>query len=305
MGEIELRGPGALPCCQRLTVNDVARLGDGDGQYSLFCNPEGGVLDDLIVYRLAPERLLLVVNAANAASDLAWVREHAGGDVEVVDRSDATALLALQGPEAQTVLRTCTPLDLPAMPPFTIREGRVAGRPALVARTGYTGEDGFEIVSDATDAPAVWEAVLEAARRREGMPAGLGARDTLRLEAGLPLCGTDMDATTTPLEAGLAWVARQAAEGVRRRLVAFRMEEAGVPRHGQRVWVGGGAVGTVTSGTRSPTLGAFVGMAYVPAEAAPPGTALEVEIRGRRLPARVVARPFYRRAPRERAHADT
>ena len=319
MGEIELRGPGAIACCQRLTVNDVARLGDGDGQYTLLCNPDGGVIDDLIAYRLAADRLLLVVNASNAATDLAWIRDQAGVGVEVADRSETTGLLALQGPEAETVLRTCTPLALDAMAPFTIREGLVVGRRALVARTGYTGEDGFEIVLDAGDTPAVWDALVEATRRRGGMPAGLGARDTLRLEAGLPLCGSDMDATTTPLEAGLGWVvklgkadfvgrpvlARQAAEGVRRKLVGIRMEEPGVPRHGQPVWVDGVAAGTVTSGTRSPTLGTFIGMAYVPREAARPGTRVEVEMRGRRLPASVVARPFYRRVSRERAHADT
>jgi aminomethyltransferase len=319
MGEIELRGPDAVATCQRLTVNDVARLGDGDGQYSVLCNEAGGVIDDLIVYRLDAARLLLVVNAANHAADRAWIAAHAGPGVDVVDRSDETALVALQGPEAEAVLRRCTPIELHAMPPFTVREGLVAGRRALVARTGYTGEDGFEVFADAADAEVVWTALLDAARRRGGQPAGLAARDTLRLEAGLPLHGSDMDATTTPLEAGLAWVvklgkpdfigratlARQAEAGPARKLVGIEMDEPGIPRHGHPIWVGGGAVGTITSGTKSPTLGTFIAMGYVPSEAARPGTSLEVEIRGRRLRGHVVARPFYRRAPRERTHADT
>ena len=289
MGEIELRGPAAAAVCQELTVNDVRRLRIGDGQYTVFCNERGGVLDDLIVFRLGPERYLLVVNAANTAADYAWVRAR---------RSAELALLALQGPEAELALRTLTALDLTGLRPFAALEGGVAGVRTLVSRTGYTGEDGLELLVAAADAPPLWEAVLEATRRRDGLPAGLGARDTLRLEAGLPLCGTDMDETTTPLEAGLAWVvkldkgdfvgravlAEQAARGVTRRLVGLELAEPGVPRHGYPVWRDGAAVGTVTSGTRSPTLGTYIGLAYV---------------RGRRVPARVVARPFYRRVRRE------
>src|SRR5881296_1354480 len=302
MGEIELRGPGAAVVCQELTVNDVRRLHIGDGQYTLLCNERGGVLDDLIVVRLGAERYLLVVNAANTATDYAWVRARAGERAEVVDRSAELALLALQGPEAERALRT-----------FTALEGPVAGVRTLVSRTGYTGEDGFELLVAASDAPRLWEAVLNATRRRDGLPAGLGARDTLRLEAGLPLCGTDMDETTTPLEAGLAWVvkldkgdfvgrgvlAEQAARGVTRLLVGLELAEPGVPRHGYVVWRNGAAVGTVTSGTRSPTLGTYIGLAYVTAGAAAHGTPVAVEIRGRRVPARVVARPFYRRVRRE------
>ena len=313
MGEIELRGPAAAAVCQELTVNDVRRLRIGDGQYTVFCNERGGVLDDLIVFHLGPERYLLVVNAANTAADYAWVRAHAGERAEVVDRSAELALLALQGPEAELALRTLTALDLTGLRPFAALEGSVAGVRTLVSRTGYTGEDGFELLVAASDAPPLWEAVLEATRRRDGLPAGLGARDTLRLEAGLPLCGTDMDETTTPLEAGLAWVvkldkgdfvgravlAEQAARGVTRRLVGLELAEPGVPRHGYPVWRDGAAVGTVTSGTRSPTLGTYIGLAYVSADTAAPGTPVAVGIRGRRVPARVVARPFYRRMRRE------
>ena len=313
MGEIELRGPAAAAVCQELTVNDVRRLRIGDGQYTVFCNERGGVLDDLIVFRRGPERYLLVVNAANTAADYARVRARAGERAEVADRSAEFALLALQGPEAEVALRTLTALDLAGLRPFAALEGGVAGVRTLVSRTGYTGEDGFELLVAASDAPQLWEAVLEATRRRDGLPAGLGARDTLRLEAGLPLCGTDMDETTTPLEAGLAWVvkldkgdfvgravlAEQAARGVTRRLVGLELAEPGVPRHGYSVWRDGAAVGTVTSGTRSPTLGTYIGLAYVSADAAAPGTPVAVEIRGRRVPARVVARPFYRRMRQE------
>ncbi len=313
MGEIELRGPEAGAACQRLTVNDVRRLGIGDGQYTLFCNERGGVLDDLIVFHLGPERYLLVVNAANAAADHAWVRAHVGQGATVIDRSAELALLALQGPEAEVALRTLTAIPLPELRPFTALEGNVAGVKTLVSRTGYTGEDGFELLVDAADAPRLWEAALEAVQRRDGLPAGLGARDTLRLEAGLPLCGSDMDETTTPLEAGLAWVvkldkgefvghpvlAEQAARGLERRLVGIELAEPSVPRHGQAVWRDQATVGAVTSGARSPTLGSFIGLAYVSTGAAPLGTSLDVEIRGRRVPARVVARPFYRRVRRE------
>jgi len=313
MGEVELRGPQAGAVCQELTVNDVQRLRIGDGQYSLMCNDRGGVIDDVIVFRLAPERYLVVVNAANAERDVAWLRERGGARAEVVDRSVETALLALQGPSAEAALRPLTPLDLPALRPFTIRDGPVGGQKALVSRTGYTGEDGFEILLDASDALEVWERLLGSVRHRDGLPAGLGARDSLRLEAGLPLCGTDMDSDTTPLEAGLAWVvklqkgdfvgraalAAQTAAGLSRRLVGIELDEPGIPRHGYSVWCDDRLVGSVTSGGRSPTLGTFIGLAYVSTDVAVPGTALAVEIRGRRLAARVVERPFYRRVRRE------
>jgi len=309
MGEIEVSGPAAAAACQELTVNDVARLRIGDAQYTLLCNEAGGVIDDLVIYRRGPERFLLIVNAANAEQDLGWIRAHASGRADVVDRSAELALLALQGPEAEVALRTLTPLDLPAMRSFTACETRVADEDAVVSRTGYTGEDGFEILVDARVARLLWDAVLESAARRGGMPAGLGARDTLRLEAGLPLCGTDMDTTTTPLEAGLAWVvklgkgefvgrpalAAQAASGLTRRLIGLELEEPGIPRHGHGVWQGSSQVGQVTSGTKSPALGTFIGLAYVAVAAAVPGTPLAVDIRGRRVPAHVVERPFYRR----------
>ena len=309
MGEIEMCGSGAAALCQLLTVNDVSRLRIGDGQYTLFCNEQGGVLDDLIVFRTGPERFLLVVNAANTAADLAWIRAHARPHADVIDRSAELALVALQGPEAEIALRRLTPFDLSALRPFTACETTVAGQRTWISRTGYTGEDGFEMLVEASEATAVWGPALDAVRRRGGVPAGLAARDTLRLEAGLPLCGTDMDATTTPLEAGLGWVVKlgkgdfvgrsalqlQRAEGVRRRLVGIVMDEPAVPRHGYAVWQDGASVGTVTSGTRSPTLKSFIGLAYLATEVAAPGTPVTVDVRGRRMAARVVARPFYRR----------
>jgi len=317
MGEIELRGEGAAALCQELTVNDVTRLGDGDGQYSVLCNETGGVLDDLVVFRRARDRFVLVVNASNTDADLAWIVAHGRGGEAVHDVSAETALLALQGPEAERALRTLTALDLPAMRPFTCAEGSVSGVPVLVSRTGYTGEDGFELMAAAGGARVLWDAVLAAVRRTGGLPCGLAARDTLRLEAGLPLCGSDMDAETTPLEAGIGWVVklkkpsfvgreamlRQAETGVPRRLVGVQLEEPGIPRHGQIVGRDGVPVGAVTSGTKSPTLGTFIGMAYVEAASARPGTRLTIEIRDRQLPASVVDRPFYRRMAAGASHA--
>jgi aminomethyltransferase len=310
MGEIELRGPEAGVVCQELTVNDVSRLRIGDAQYTILCDERGGVLDDLVLARLGPERYLLIVNAANTATDHAWINERTRGRCEVVDRSAECALLALQGPEAERVLSQLTPLDLSGMRPFSTREGVVTGRRALVSRTGYTGEDGFEVLTAGDDAPALWDALFDGVRGQGGLPAGLGARDSLRLEAGLPLCGTDMDQTTTPLEAGLGWVVKlgkgafvgrdaleaQARGGIGRRLVGLQLDEPGIPRHGQTVWQDGASIGTVTSGARSPTLGTFIGLAYVAMGATQVGTRVAVEIRGRHMPAHVVARPFYRRA---------
>jgi aminomethyltransferase len=315
MGEVELSGARAAEVCQHLTANDVGRLRIGDAQYSVLCNERGGVIDDLVVLRTGAERYVLIVNAANTPTDVAWITEQNRGRAAVVDRSDELALLALQGPESEVALRTLTPAPVAALRPFAAVETTVAGRLAWVSRTGYTGEDGFEIMLGAADAPAVWDAALDAVRRRRGLPAGLGARDTLRLEAGLPLHGSDVDADTTPLEAGLAWVvklqkgdfvgraplAAQAASGPPRRLVAFELSEPAVPRHGHPIRHDGGPVGTVTSGMRSPTLGTFIGLGYVTSGVSAPATPIAVEIRGRQIPGRIVNRPFYRRVRQEQA----
>jgi aminomethyltransferase len=315
MGEVELRGSEAAAVCQHLTANDVSKLRIGDAQYSLLCNDRGGVIDDLVVLRTGPDRYVLIVNAANTATDVAWITERTRGRAEVIDRSAELGLLALQGPDAEVALRTLTPAPLASLRPFAAIDTTVAGRRAWVSRTGYTGEDGFELMLDAGDTLAVWEAVLEAVRRRGGLAAGLGARDSLRLEAGLPLHGSDVDAETTPLEAGLAWVvklrkgdfigraplAAQAEGGPPRRLVAFELAEPAVPRHGHTIFHDGAAAGTVTSGMRSPTLGTFIGLGYVTSGVSAPATPIAVEIRGRRVPGRIVERPFYRRVRQEQA----
>ena len=309
MGEIEVTGRHARDLCQRLTTNDVGRLAPGQAQYSVVCNERGGVIDDLIVYCLEATRYLMVVNAAHTQQVLAWIDAHPEPGATVRDVSAEWALLALQGPAAVGVVAELLPIDR-AQRSFTASEHTWFGTSVLASRTGYTGEDGFELFVPATHAALAWEALLEAARPRDGMPAGLAARDTLRVEAALPLCGTDMDAETTPLEAGLGWVVAldgpdgfigadalraQRDTGVPRRLVCFELEGAGVPRHGYPLLADGHPVGAVTSGTKSPTLGRFIGLGYVAVERAVPGTSLTVQIRNRVVPARVVRRPFYQR----------
>jgi len=309
MGEIEVRGSHAADVCQGLTTNDVRRLQDGHVQYTVICHEDGGVVDDVTLYRLSPNRFFFCVNAGNTATVLAWIRAHAGPS-EVVDRSDATALLALQGPLAAQILARLTPLDLTRLRSFRFARSEVAGNPALISRTGYTGEDGFELYVDAPRAVAVWSAVLDAGRGDGLEPIGLGARDTLRLEAALPLYGNELDDSTSPLAAGLtrfvklegeSFIGRGAllheqAQGAPRQLVGLMMEGPGIARHGYAVRQGEATVGVVTSGTQSPTLGRAVALAYVAQELSAPGTVLEVEIRGRPVAARVVPTPFYRRA---------
>ncbi|MBX3025318.1 glycine cleavage system aminomethyltransferase GcvT [bacterium] len=308
MGEIELRGAGALAACQRATANDVGRLRDGAAQYSLLLDPGGGIVDDVIVHRLDAERLMLCVNAANRAADLAYLREHARG-ADVVDVSDATALLALQGPRATAILSGCTALALAEMPRFTFAAAEVAGRRALVAHTGYTGEDGWELYLAAGDARAVWDALLEVGAAHGISPAGLGARDTLRLEAALPLYGHELGPDTSPYEARLGWVVQPGkgefvgraallaarARGPRRLLVGIELVDPGVPRAEYRVLRDGEPVGVLTSGTKSPTLGKGIALGYVDPAASAVDTALAVEIRARAAAARVVPLPFYRR----------
>lgn len=308
MGEIELRGAGALDACQRATANDVRRLTDGTAQYSLLLDPGGGIVDDIIVHRLAAERIMICVNASNRAADFAYLREHARG-AEVVDVSDATALLALQGPRATAILARCTALPLAAIARFAFAEGEVAGRRVLVAHTGYTGEDGWEIYGASGDATALWDALLEAGAADGLAPAGLGARDTLRLEAALPLYGHELGLDTTPDEARLSWVVRAdkgefvgreallaaRARGPRRCLVGIELLDPGVPRADYRLLRDGEPLGVLTSGTKSPTLGKGIALGYVEPAARAVGTSLAVEIRGRAAAARVVTLPFYRR----------
>lgn len=307
MGEFVIRGPQALDLIQRVTVNDASRMEVGQAQYSAMCHPHGGVVDDLIVYRFA-DHWMLVVNASNLDKDLAWIRSHAGDlDVQVEDRSDAMALLALQGPAAREILRSLASIDVDDVRYYHFMEGKVNGAPAIIAGTGYTGEDGFELGVAAEDAAGVWRALLDAGKDAGLIPAGLGSRDSLRLEVGYALYGNDLDDEHTPLESGLGWITkldkgdfigrdvlvRQKEAGVPRRLVGMRITGKGFPRHGYAVLSAGEPVGVVTSGTVSPSLGYGVAMGYVPPELSKPDTTVQIDVRGKPVDAVVQRPPFY------------
>ncbi len=308
MGEIEVRGAHAFAACQRVTCNDAGRLRDGRAQYTLLMYPDGGVVDDAVLHRLSPTRYLFCVNAANRERDAAWLREQVR-EADVIDRSDDFAQLALQGPRSSAILARLTGIALDRVPRFAFAEGKVAGYESLVAHTGYTGEDGWEVYCAPAAARDIWEAVATAGRPEGLTPAGLGARDTLRLEAGLPLYGHELSPDTTPFEAGLEWVVRldkgefigraalleQQRTGVRRRLIGLALREPGVPRAGYRIVRGGVVVGEITSGTKSPTLGKGIGLGYVDVASSAVGMALGVDIRQRTVAAEVVPLPFYRR----------
>ncbi|MES1254814.1 MAG: glycine cleavage system aminomethyltransferase GcvT [Acidobacteriota bacterium] len=311
MGEIEIAGKDALAAVQRISSNDASKLQVGQAQYSGLLTPAGTFVDDLLVYRLASAHFLLVVNAGNIAADYAWIAEHIApvGDAVAVDASSRYALLALQGPAALSVLQSLTGIDLAAMRYYWFAHGEVASVRATVSRTGYTGEDGFEVFVPPQSADRVWQAILTAGADAGVIPCGLGARDTLRLEAGMRLHGNDIDDSTTALEADLGWIVGwskgdfvgasalrgQKAAGVTRKIVGFEMVDAGIARHGHDVYIGGVKVGQVTSGTQTPYLKKAIGMAYLPAAAAVPGAEFQVEIRGRHARARVVPMPFYKR----------
>ena len=319
MGVLRLRGDGAKDALQTLVPTDLFRIGPGEACYTVLLNEAGGILDDLIVYDRgrvsvgenaggeSTDELVLVINAACAEADTAWITSHLAPEgITVTDRKGDGVLLALQGPEAAGRLEALSGTDLSGLPRFGHRELVIDGAPVFVGRTGYTGEDGFELLLEREAGLALWQRLLA-----EGVtPCGLGARDTLRLEAAMHLYGNEMDASTTPLEAGLGWLVhlempvdfigraaleRQTVEGVNRRLVGLKLKGRAIARHGYPVLQDAQPVGVVTSGTWSPTLGEAVAMAYVPTAAAKPGTELAVEIRGRAEPAVVVKRPFYRR----------
>jgi aminomethyltransferase len=312
MGELGVDGPQAGEALAAALVSDPPALKVGRAQYSMICAPDGGIVDDLIVYRLADTHYLVVANAGNAQVVSDTLAERLSGFKAVLDDSSlATSLLAVQGPGALDVLSPITDADLGALPYYAIVEARVAGIDALVARTGYTGEDGFEIFFDAARTVELWDVLLAAVRAAGGLPVGLGARDTLRLEAGMPLYGNELDLATNPYEAGLGrvvkldkpgdFVGRAALEkvaqnGPARRLVGLSVTGRGIARHGYPVWSGDRRSGTVTSGTQSPTLGRAIAMAHVSPADAEPGTSLEVEIRDGRVPVEVVKLPFYRRS---------
>ena len=312
MGEIEIAGRDALAAVQRITSNDAGRLDVGQAQYSALTTPGGTLVDDLVVPRLAPEHFLFVVNAANTIKDRKWIAAAlaTAGDAVAVDTSRRYALLALQGPRSPEILQALTAVDLSTLRYYAFAAGEVAGIRATIARTGYTGEDGFELFVAPQAAEALWTALLNAGAGAGLRPAGLGARDTLRLEASLRLYGQDIDESTTLLEAGLGWIVAwdkeefvgrealvaQRAAGVGRRLVGFEMLDQGIPRAGYDVYSGGERVGRVTSGTWAPFLGKAIGMAYVPAAISAAGSEIAIEVRGRRARARVVRMPFYQRA---------
>jgi glycine cleavage system T protein (aminomethyltransferase) len=299
MGQIKTCGPDALAFLQRMLSNDVRRIPEGGAQYSVMCRDDGGILDDLFTYRLADCEFLTVTNAANHERDMSWLAARADGfDVDVIDVASRFAMLAVQGPRAREIVRRLS--DGPLPPRMHCTERTVAGAAMLVCGTGYTGEDGVELLLDPDDAPGVWDAIVEAG----AVPAGLGARDTLRLEVCFHLYGNDLSEDRGPIEAGLGWcckeqtgfigsqpVAEVRQAGPSEKLVPFLIEGRGIARHGNPV-VGGGEV---TSGTFSPCLERGIGMAYVPAEQATPGTRIEIDVRGTVRPATVERRPLYRK----------
>lgn len=308
MGEIELRGPQALDLVQYVTTNDASKLTVGQAQYSVICREDGGCIDDCIVYRFE-DVYLIVVNASNRDKDRDWILHHSEKfEVDVEDKSDDVALIALQGPKAQEILARVTDTNLDNIQYYHFANGEVAGDPTVISRTGYTGEDGFELYVPSANAAHLWQRLLEAGAPDDLIPAGLGARDSLRLEMGYALYGNDIDDRHTPLEAGLAWVTKldkpdfigkaalqkQKETGVRQRLVGFMLDEKGFPRHGYGVRYNGEAGGEVTSGTVSPTLEVGVGLAYVPTEASKAGTPIEIMVRDKALKATVTRPPFYK-----------
>ncbi|WP_143415175.1 glycine cleavage system aminomethyltransferase GcvT [Geobacillus sp. E263] len=312
MGEFVVKGDDSLAFLQKMMTNDVSKLTDGRVQYSLMCYEDGGTVDDLLIYKKADGHYLLVVNAANIEKDFEWLHGHLFGDVELVNISQEIAQLALQGPLAEQVLQKLTNTDLSAIKFFSFQDDiNINGVKVLVSRTGYTGEDGFEIYCRREDAVALWESILEAGKEEGVLPCGLGARDTLRFEATLPLYGQELSKDITPIEAGLGFAVKtnkdadfigkdvlkkQKEEGTARKLVGIEMIDKGIPRHGYKVFANGEEIGFVTTGTQSPTLKKNIGLALIKTEFTEMDTEVEVEIRGKRLKAKVIATPFYKRA---------
>jgi len=314
MGEVSLRGPKAGEAVQHLVTGDTSKLDDGAALYTLMCLENGCIVDDCIVYRRSESDFLIILNAANRAKDLGWIRDHAMG-AEIVDESDATGLIAVQGPKAVELVNSLSPADLAGVGRFRFASEEIAGVACMAARTGYTGEDGFEIACPADSTEAVWNALLEKGEALEVQPIGLGARDTLRLEAKLSLYGNDIDETTTAYEACLGWavkldsgpfvgseaLAKQKAEGVSRKLVGFILEGRGIARHDYSIVdrtrpEGEQVLGKVTSGTKGPTVDKAIGLGYVPTEYAKAGSTFAVDCRGKDIPATVHKGPFYKRS---------
>jgi aminomethyltransferase len=322
MGEVTVSGPGALEFLNRTLTNDIRKLSPGLGQYTLMCNGQGGVIDDLYAFRLAPDAFFLIINASRIATDVAWLQaqaaKFAGGELALTDASHHYAAVAVQGPQVRAFINECIPGASEAVMAVKavsdLQKNQLAGFPfgggtILVACTGYTGEDGFEILGPETAAQRLWEKFLAVGAAAGIKPCGLGARDTLRTEVCYPLYGHELDEHTTPIEAGLGWavaldkgefngrsvLAAQKANGVQKKLAAFKMtDKSAPPRPLYPIWVNGAPVGTVVSGTQSPSLNQGIGMGYVPPASARPGTPVEIEIRGKRCAAVVVAKPIYR-----------
>lgn len=308
LGQVEISGPSATAMLQRVMTQNLAKLADGQAAYTPMCNAQGGIIDEMIIYRLARDRYRLVINAGNADRDVAWLREQRPDGAELHDLRTALGIVAVQGPKAVGLVQQLSGLSLGDLRYYHCRPGAIAGRQALIARTGYTGEDGFELMAASGDLTTIWNAVFEAGQPLGLLPAGLGARDTLRLEAGMPLYGHDIDDTTSPFEVGIgrtvafdkpdfigrAALWRQSQDGLKRRLIGFSMDEPGVPRQGYALTRGTAPVGQVTSGTYSPTLGRNIGLGYVTTDASEPGTTLHVVIHQRPTRATVVQLPFYK-----------
>ncbi len=310
MGRVEIRGREAFEFVNRVTTNDISNTQPLQAQYSAFCYPDGGIVDDLLVYNLG-DYLLLVINAANTEKDLAWLQENKPGAVEIIDKTPETAQLAVQGPVAEPLVQKLVDFDLKPVLYYWSHNGSAVGVPALISRTGYTGEDGFELYFDARHALRVWDALFDAGKEFNLEPIGLGARDTLRLEMRYCLYGNDIDKTTNPLEAGLGWITKLdkpkgfigrdpllqiKASGLKRKLVAFEMKGTEIPRHGFTIELNGEGVGHVTSGTYSPSLKKGIGLGYVKTEFSEIGNELEISIRGQPAVALVVKPPFYKQA---------
>lgn len=312
MGEVEVTGPDSTSFLQKMVTNDVSKLSTGGAQYTAMCYENGGTVDDLLIYKLGTEHYLLVINASNIEKDYQWLTSHAGGEVKLTNLSESTAQLAIQGPKAQKVLQKLTAeSDISTIGYFTFQQKvDIAGKKALLSRTGYTGEDGFEIYCDASDAVALWKAILTVGEEEGVLPCGLGARDTLRFEANLALYGQELSPEISPLEAGIGFAVKlnkqedfigkealkaQKDAGVPRKLVGIEMIDRGIPRHGYPVVFDGNIIGEVTTGTQSPTLKKNIGLALLRSEYAKLDQEVEVSIRGKALRAVVVATPFYKR----------
>ena len=313
MGRIEVRGSDTLKFINRMTTNDASKLAVNQAQYSVFCYPDGGIVDDLVAYRL-PDYYFLVVNGANNAKDTAWLKEHLSGDVKMDNVTDQQAQLAIQGPKAEAVMQKICNIPLSPIGFYWAAQCEVAGVKSLVSRTGYTGEDGFEAYFPATSALKIWDAIFAAGKEFDIEPIGLGARDTLRMEMKMTLYGNDIDKTTNPIEAGLSWVValdkqegfigsdvlrKVEAEKPARRLVCLEMQDRSIARPHYPILVQGQPVGAVTSGTLSPSLNQGIALGYVKRQFAKAGTEVQVDIRGRSAAAVIVKPPFYRHGSRK------